>query len=280
MSLRGRPAGWRTAAIASPAWQAIAGGLRTIALALLAAGLLSLPAAPAGAATNAAQKVAVYRGAAGCRGCSEMVVDALRATGLPLTIVYVGEREPLHVTPATLRDVDLYIQPGGGQDIAAAYAALGDEGAAALRDFVSGGRGFLGLCMGAYLADRDGIGLVDVALQSEVGRPRSGIGDEGDHTIAIRWDGTWQRVYYQDGPFLTGSAADGFVPIARYGNGDVAIARYRHGRGTVVLAGPHPEADERWMDAAADVAPQDNLRRLLRLFPGLGARAEARPALR
>lgn len=279
MSLRGRPTGWR-AAIASPAWSGSAGGLRTIALALLVAGLLALPAAPASAAVGAAPKVAVYRGAAGCRGCSEMVVDALRATGLPLTIVYVGEREPLHVTPATLRDVDLYIQPGGGQDIPAAYAALGDDGAAALRDFVSGGKGFLGLCMGAYLADRDGIGLVDVALQSEVGRPRSGIDDEGDHTIAIRWDGTWQRVYYQDGPFLTGSAADGFVPIAQYGNGDVAIARYRHGRGTVVLAGPHPEADERWMDEAGDVAPQDNLRRLLRLFPGLGARAEAPPPVR
>ncbi|MET0550738.1 MAG: BPL-N domain-containing protein [Xanthomonas sp.] len=262
----------------------MAGGLRTIALVLLAVGLLVLPAAPAGAAVaSAAPKVAVYRGAAGCRGCSEMVVDALRATGLPLTIVYVGEREALHVTPATLRDVDVYIQPGGGQDIPAAYAALGDAGAAALRDFVSGGKGFLGLCMGAYLADRDGIGLVDVALQSEVGRPRSGIDDEGDHTIAIRWDGTWQRVYYQDGPFLTGSAADGFVPVAQYGNGDVAIARYRHGRGTVVLAGPHPEADERWMDEEDDeddVAPQDNLRRLLRLFPGLGAGAAAAPAVR
>jgi len=227
---------------------------------------LSLPAHAAAAAGDAL-KVAVYRGKAGCRGCSEMVLKALQGSGLKLEVAYVGEREPLKVNARTLSGFDLYIQPGGGQDIPAAYAAIGDDGGDAIRAFVRGGKSFLGLCMGAYLADRDWIGLVDVALLSEVGRPGSGIDDEGDHTIDVRWDGTLERVYYQDGPYFTGNAASGYAPIAHYRNGDVAMARYAYGAGTVLLTGPHPEADASWMDEDGDDASaQDKMRRLLRYF--------------
>ncbi|MEG3494604.1 hypothetical protein V2U99_20170 [Klebsiella variicola] len=52
-----------------------------------------------------------------------MVVKSLVATGLPLHISYVGEKEKLKLNAQTLKKFDLYIQPGGGQDIPGSYQA-------------------------------------------------------------------------------------------------------------------------------------------------------------
>lgn len=198
-----------------------------------------------------AVSIAVYRGDAGCEGCSEMIVKSLNKTKLNLSIKYIGEKEKLKLNKKNLQNFDLYIQSGGGQDISAAYDALGDEGAEAIRNFVSTGKNFLGLCMGAYLADKDWIGLINAPLNSEVGRPGSGITDEGDYTISIFWGNKYESAYYQDGPYLNNSAeASDFNPISYYRNGDVAMAAYTYGRGRVVLSGPHPEADETWLDSS------------------------------
>lgn len=42
--------------------------------------------------------------------------------------------------------------------------------------------------MGAYLADKDWIGLIDAPLESEVGRPGSQAVDEGDYTLQLTWN--------------------------------------------------------------------------------------------
>lgn len=196
-------------------------------------------------------KIAVYRGEAGCEGCSEMVVKSLINTGLKLSISYMGENEKLTLNRQNLKGFDLYIQPGGGQDIPAAYDAIGDEGADAIRDFVRSGKGYLGICMGAYLADKDWIGLINPPLDSEAGRPGAEANDEGDYTLSVKWGGKEESFYYQDGPYLSNSAeSPGYTPIAYYLNGDVAMAAYTFGKGKVVLTGPHPEADESWIDAS------------------------------
>lgn len=146
--------------------------------------------------------IAIYRGDAGCKGCSEMVAKSLDESGMRLKYNYIGEHEKLHVTDENLKSFDIYIQPGGGQDIPAAYDSLGDNGARAIRNFVKNGKGFIGLCMGAYLADKNWIGLINESLDSEVGRPHSGISDEGDYTINIDWFGIKAPFYYQDGPYF------------------------------------------------------------------------------
>jgi hypothetical protein len=121
----------------------------------------------ANAATSKSYNVAVYRGQAGCPGCSEMVVKSLIGTGLPLHISYVGEKEKLKLNEQTLKKFDIYIQPGGGQDIPGSYEVIGDEGAEAIRQFVKNGKDFIGICMGAYLADKDWIGLIDAPLSQK-----------------------------------------------------------------------------------------------------------------
>ncbi|VFT76837.1 Uncharacterised protein [Klebsiella aerogenes] len=78
--------------------------------------------------------------------------------------------------------------------------------------------------MGAYLADKDWIGLIDAPLESEVGRPGSQAVDEGDYTLQLTWNNKQEPFYYQDGPYLNSSiSSTGFQPIAYYKNG-----RYRH----------------------------------------------------
>lgn len=221
------------------------------------------------AAFSSVTKVAVYRGAAGCEGCSEMVVKSLKETGLNLDVSYVGEQEVLKLNPQNLKKYDLYIQPGGGQDIPAAYKALGEEGVEAIRSFVSSGKGYLGICMGAYLADKDWIGLINAPLDSEVGRPNADALDEGDYTFSILWGEKEESVYFQDGPYFDNSTKSlGFVPIAHYLNGDIAMASYKYGKGKVVLTGPHPEADESWIDVTKPgyIPAKNKMIRLLKFF--------------
>lgn len=55
----------------------------------------------ANASPSKTYRIAVYRGDAGCAGCSEMVVKSLVGTGLPLNIAYVGEKETLKVNEQT-----------------------------------------------------------------------------------------------------------------------------------------------------------------------------------
>jgi len=232
--------------------------------------LTAFPAAYSPATYAAETKpvnIAVYRGEAGCEGCSEMVVKSLKKTGLNLSVSYIGENEKLKISSDNLKKFDIYIQPGGGQDIPAAYDAIGDDGAEAIRNFVRSGKGFLGICMGAYLSDKNWLGLIDVPLDSEVGRPGSEAADEGDYTLSLLWGGKKESAYFQDGPYLSNSSASkGFTPISYYSNGDVAMAAYTYGKGKVVLTGPHPEADESWIDASQSgyVPAQQKMIKLLK----------------
>lgn len=225
--------------------------------------------AAAGVQDHKTYHIALYRGQAGCSGCSEMVYKSLMKTGLPLDITYVGEAEKLKVNEQTLRRFDIYVQPGGGQDIPASYEALSDEGAEAVRNFVKSGKGFIGLCMGAYLAGKDWIGLVDTSMESEVGRPGSRAYDQGDYTLQIDWNNKREPFYYQDGPYMeNGDPSDGFKAIAYYENGDIAMARYKYGKGTVLLSGPHPEADETWIDStmSGNTTAESKMVRILSYF--------------
>lgn len=212
-------------------------------------------------------RVAVYRGPASCENCSETLKRAIEALGAKYRVDFVGADEPIDITPANLARYDVYAQPGGGQNIPAAFASLGDERVGAIHDYVAHGGRYLGICMGAYLASGSGLGLVPHELESEVGRPGFEVDNSEDASVAVRWQDRAQTVFYQDGPYLLRAAKDpGFRIIATYANDDIAAARYSFGRGAVVLSGPHPEADESWFEDAGlplEDRPDDRLLRSL-----------------
>ena len=79
--------------------------------------------------------------------------------------------------------------------------------------------------MGAYLADENWLGLIPHrwTLKSCAG---TNIPDEGDYVVDVVWQGKTEKFYYQDGPYLNAEDAHGFVALARYANGDIALAKY------------------------------------------------------
>ncbi|MDO3444415.1 BPL-N domain-containing protein [Agrobacterium sp. V1] len=196
-------------------------------------------------------RVAVYRGPASCEDCSETMRQSIMALGPEYRVDYVGAKERIDIRDETLSKYDIYVQPGGGQDIPAAFESLGEQRVEAIRRFVKAGGGFFGSCMGAYLASGSGIGLIDDELESEVGRPGFPVNSIISTVVSTRWSGKEQTVFFQDGPYMPEPKdSSEFKKIATYQNGDIAAARYRFGKGVVVLTGPHPEADTSWFREA------------------------------
>lgn len=226
--------------------------MKAFVLRIAAAVLLGSLSLSAFASTKAdVIRAAIYRGPASCEDCSETLKRAIEKLGPNYRVDFIGEDEPADITAENLSRYDIYAQPGGDQDIAAALKSLGDDRIEAIHDYVAHGGGFLGICMGAYLASGSGLGLVSYELYSEVGRPGFPIKTIDDAAITMRWEGCKENVFYQDGPYMLRSAKDpGFRAIATYENGDIAAARYSLGKGVVTLSGPHPEADEAWFEEA------------------------------
>lgn len=212
-------------------------------------------------------RVAVYRGPAACTGCAQTVKESIERLGGRYRVDFVGARERQDISDETLSHYDIYVQPGGGQDIPGALRSLGHRRADAIRNFVRHGGRYLGLCMGAYLADASNLGLIDDDLDSEVGRPGFEADTIDDYAVDTSWRGRRNSVFFQDGPYFPeASASPGFRAIATYANGDIAAARYDLGHGRVVLTGPHPEADETWFEEAGiplERMPRDDLIKVL-----------------
>lgn len=140
---------------------------------------------------------------------------------------------------------------GAGRTSTPRWRRWAKRGGAVIRRFVDAGGTYIGLCMGAYLAGASHLGLLAQDLDAEAGRPGFPVQDEDDAVIPVVWDGRRQTVYFQDGPYLPKAPRDqGFKVISRYTNGDIAAASYRHGKGRVVLSGPHPEAPTQWFKMA------------------------------
>lgn len=196
-------------------------------------------------------RVAVYKGVASCERCSNSVKSAIEKMGIKCQVDFVGPDEPIDITDKTLSKYDIYVQPGGGQDISGAFNSIGDERAEAIRNYVDRGGRYIGLCMGAYLAGGSFIALIDDDPDSEVRRPGFPVKNIKDASVIVDWLGKQENIFYQDGPYLLPKNSDPkYKKIASYENGDLAIARYSYGRGLVILTGPHPEANNAWFDDA------------------------------
>lgn len=196
-------------------------------------------------------RIAIYRGPAGCEDCSETVEEAIKKMPVKSKIDFIGPDEDIDITKNSLKNYDVYIQPGGGQNIEAAYNSLGEKRVNAIKSYVASGGKYLGLCMGAYLADASWLGLIPEELDGEIGRPGFPITTIDEGAVPVSWLGSNQFVFFQDGPYMHVNKNDpkSFL-IASYKNGDVAAARYSFGNGLVILTGPHPEAGKEWFDEA------------------------------
>ncbi|MGH9093256.1 MAG: BPL-N domain-containing protein, partial [Acidimicrobiales bacterium] len=225
------------------------------ALALAAAGWAG--ERPAGAEGGRRPLALVYRGKAGCTGCSEAVRTMLVRDPARYRVRYCGPGQEVPVTARTLAAADLYVQPGGGTDLAAAWRAVRPF-AGTLRRWVHGGGHYVGICMGGFLAGFDpGYGLLPGDSGEYAGTPGATVHGGGDTLVTVRWRGHDRTLYFQGGPYFTFRPGAGVTVLATYTNGLVAAAVARHGAGSVGVVGPHPEAPARWYREAGLSHPHE-----------------------
>lgn len=204
----------------------------------------------------AAGRALVYRGPASSPGCPESVAALLADPRFDLDVRYVGPREALRLDAATLGGARLYAHPGGG-DLAPAWRRVKRHGHD-LRRFVAAGGGYLGFCLGAYLAGSSpGLGLVPGDTDRYAGGRGATLATTADTVVEVDWRGRRRRVFAQDPPvFLLERGADVDV-LARYPGGAPAALVGGYGAGRVGVVGPHPEATEDWFDDAGLARPDE-----------------------
>ena len=196
----------------------------------------------------------IYRGPASTTGAPEAVAELLAAGELAMDVRFVGPNERDQLTAAVLSTAALYVQPGGADDLDAAWNAVSPI-ASSLRSWIHDGGAYLGCCMGGFLAGRDpGFDLLPGDAVEYSATPGATVTDNADTLVTVDWRGTPTTVYFQGGPAFTVDAGTDDTILARYSNGFVAAGVFGFGRGAVGVTGPHPEAPLSWYtDAGLDV---------------------------
>jgi len=199
-------------------------------------------------------RVALYDGG-GTSGSKDRVAAALAGIeGFRLERVGPGD-----ILAGALDQFDVLIVPGGGGSKQA--AAITPEGREAIRRFVGGGRGYVGICAGAYLAAANyswSLAILDADGKRGTGTVQIELTPEGRRVLGDRAEQFGIR--YANGPLLApASRADipDFAALARFRSemnknkapkgvmlDTPAIACGEYGRGRVLVSSPHPESTD------------------------------------
>lgn len=199
-----------------------------------------------------AVKVLVYSGEGTMSESVNGILDCLNTTNSQnLTPYYYYNYTTTNVVTANnLSSYDVLIVPGGD---ASSYVEGNSIDSAAIKQFVSGGKGYIGICAGAYAASNqiDGLysgwglastintknviyeGLVPVTISSN-----GNVLGNGTSTV---------NLHHQNGPAMYSTASD--TPMAIYADnqtgyqGYAAIFGMSYGSGRMLLSGSHPEVD-------------------------------------
>jgi len=196
----------------------------------------------------------VYRGPASTDGAPEAVAELLAAGEYAMDVRLIGPHEPEHLTADVLSTAALYVQPGGADDLDAAWNSLSPL-ASPLRRWIHDGGAYLGCCMGGFLAGRDpGFDLLPGDSLEYSATPGATVTDNADAIVTVTWRGQPQAIYFQGGPAFDVTPGTEDTILAHYSNGLVAAGVFGFGRGAVGVTGPHPEAPRSWYtDAGLDV---------------------------
>lgn len=200
----------------------------------------------------------VYRGPAACRGCAEAVVSLLESGPSPFRTAYCGPDEQLPLSGESLAGASLYAQPGGGDDLDAAWVAVRPF-ASELRNWIRKGGRYVGFCMGGFLAGSDpGFSLLPGDSGEYISSTGATVHSDEDAIVTVRWGGSERAIYFQGGPCFSVPRGDGVSILGTYSNGLVAALVAPFGSGRVGVTGPHPEAPASWY-RSADLAVPDPL---------------------
>lgn len=140
-------------------------------------------------------------------------------------------------------DVDCVCFPGGIGD-SDSFNSLLRHNIKLVRDYISGGGRYLGICMGSYWADRDYFNIMDdVNVVQYIKQPTAETRRPHAKAMPIEWKGEQHKMFFYDGCTFVGNG--NFETVAKYPNGDpMAIIQNKIG-----LIGCHPESGKFWYDS-------------------------------
>lgn len=225
--------------------------MKTGILSLVVSGLAVLVSSAvqpgAGTAASALQGEGValiYNGASSARGGHDAVAAVARRAGL--RVEFIGDLRQL---PERLKGVTVFAVGGTDDNLAPLLRSIPPEAVTALKDYLRGGGRYWGICGGAYIAsagwdEKDGftraLGLVEARSAAWLEQAPSRI-------ITVVWQGERRPMYYQYGPAFEPPLGSDARIVATYDDGRTAGFVVPYGKGRIGLVGPHPEADDSWL---------------------------------
>ena len=137
-------------------------------------------------------------------------------------------------------DIDMIAVPGGIGD-SDSHEQLFRENGPKIKEFIRNGGKYLGICMGAYWADKYYFDLLnDIRAVQYITRPGTDTRRPHAKAMPVTWRGQPEKMYFYDGCALVGNGPKDVW--ATYSNGDpMAIIQDRIG-----LIGCHPESEPAW----------------------------------
>jgi glutamine amidotransferase-like uncharacterized protein len=197
------------------------------------------------ASERGSRLVLIYNGPGACDDCADSLVQIIKNKGFQVKIVKPGE-----LTQENFSKAMLYIQPGGSDRILDTIDALSSSEIQNLRNFVSHGGSYLGICAGGFLAGsytddenskyKQTFGLIPTVVEEEL--------EDTDSTVLkINWNGIERFVYYQSGPEFNIKKIPNAKSFGEYSESHHSMALIApFGKGRVGLVGPHLEATKDW----------------------------------
>jgi glutamine amidotransferase-like uncharacterized protein len=154
----------------------------------------------------------------------------------------------------------------GGETDPDPWGELGPNGKAIVRDFVRGGGGYVGICLGALFASSAGdlwgdawgegglyldlfpgaahCGQPDVAPRGSWPLMIDLVVSDQAHPIAKTLPKKLRVVAYPNGPYFQPRPGSRVTVVARFAiTGNPAMVASEYGKGRVFLSGPHPEIE-------------------------------------
>jgi hypothetical protein len=187
----------------------------------------------------------IYNGKVAAEGGPEALATVARSLGME--VEYFASAGQL---PALLEDASFCMIGGTEDDLTPLLKEFTPAVSQVLEDWLRAGGGYLGICGGGYIASsgwEDVDGFVE-ALGIAPMDTEAWVEQEDPRIITVDWNGAERPIYYQYGPVFLVDKESGVKVLARYDDGRVAALAVDLGKGRVVVCGPHPEADETWLD--------------------------------
>ncbi len=203
----------------------------------------------------------IYNGPGSAKDCPEAVARVAEKAGL--SVRYVSKVADI---PGLLPVAALLALGGTDDNIEPLRKRFKPDITQAIRQYVSDGGAFVGICGGAYLASQGyeddhgfvhALGLIPATTDAFIENDKARI-------LTVRWRGVERKMYYQYGPkFILKNPAESVDVVATYPDGSIAALLCSYGKGRVFVTGPHPEADESWRrdikGGAPDWKPQPEI---------------------